>query len=48
MRKVGAILGITALTAVVFSPLPAAAFGFHLGRFISTCRLSGTITTAIT
>jgi LTXXQ motif family protein len=33
MRKVGAILGITALTAVVFSPLPAAAFGFHLGRF---------------
>ena len=33
MRKIGAILGITALAAVVFSPLPAAAFGFHLGRF---------------
>ena len=33
MRKIGAILGITALAAVVCSPLPAAAFGFHLGRF---------------
>jgi hypothetical protein len=33
MRKISAILGITALAAVVFSPLPAAAFGFHLGRF---------------
>jgi hypothetical protein len=33
MRKIGAILGITTLAAVVFSPLPAAAFGFHLGRF---------------
>ena len=33
MRKIGAILGIAALAAVVFSPLPAAAFGFHLGRF---------------
>jgi hypothetical protein len=38
MRKIGAILGNTALAAVVFSPL----------GFISTCRLSGTITTAIT
>jgi len=33
MRKFDAIFGITALAAVVFSPLPAAAFGFHLGRF---------------
>ena len=33
LRKIGAILGITALAAVVFSPLPAAAFGLHLGRF---------------
>jgi hypothetical protein len=33
MRKVGAILGTTALAAVVFTPVPAAAFGFHLGRF---------------
>jgi len=34
MRKIGAIcLGITALAAVVLSPLPAAAFGFHLGPF---------------
>jgi hypothetical protein len=33
MGKIGAILGITALAAVVCSPLPAAAFGFHLGRF---------------
>ena len=32
MRKIGAVFGITAL-AVVFSPLPAAAFGVHLGRF---------------
>jgi hypothetical protein len=47
MRKIGAILGITALAAVVFTSLPAAAFGFHLGRFYFTCRLSGTITTAI-
>jgi len=33
MRKIGAILGITALAAVVLSPLPAAAFGIHLGPF---------------
>ncbi len=33
MRKIGAIFGITALAAVVFSPLPAAAFGIHLGPF---------------
>ena len=31
MRKIGPICGIAALAAVVFSPLPAAAFGFHLG-----------------
>lgn len=31
MRKIGAILGITALAAVALSPLPAAAFGFRLG-----------------
>src|SRR5215469_15374657 len=32
MRKIGAIcLTITALAAVVLSPLPAAAFGLHLG-----------------
>jgi ABC-type transporter MlaC component len=31
MRTIGAIFGITALAAVVFSPLPAAAFGIHLG-----------------
>jgi hypothetical protein len=34
MRKTGAIcLRITALAAVVLSPLPAAAFGLHLGPF---------------
>jgi hypothetical protein len=33
MRKIGPIFGIAALAAVVFSPLPAAAFGFHLGPF---------------
>ena len=33
MRKIGAILGITALAAVIFSSLPAAAFGIHLGPF---------------
>jgi LTXXQ motif family protein len=33
MRKIGAIFGIAALAAVVLFPLPAAAFGFHLGRF---------------
>ena len=41
-------LGITALAAVVFTPVPATAFGFHLDGFIFTCRLLGTITTAIT
>jgi LTXXQ motif family protein len=33
MRKIGAIFGIAALAAVVLFPIPAAAFGFHLGRF---------------
>ena len=33
MRTIGVIFGITALAAVVFSPLPAAAFGLHLGPF---------------
>ena len=33
MRKIGAILGITALATVVFSSVPAAAFGIHLGPF---------------
>jgi hypothetical protein len=33
MPKIGAILGITALVAVVFFSLPAAAFGIHLGPF---------------
>jgi hypothetical protein len=33
MRKIGVILGITALANVVAYPLPAAAFGIHLGPF---------------
>src|SRR5712692_5091759 len=33
MRRIGAILGISALAGVVFCPLPAAAFGIHLGPF---------------
>ena len=33
MRKIGAILGFVALAAVVSSPLPAAGFSFHVGRF---------------
>ena len=33
MRKIGAIFGIAALAAVVFSSPPAAAFGLHLGPF---------------
>jgi LTXXQ motif family protein len=33
MSKIGAILGITALAAVVFTSLPAMAFGIHLGPF---------------
>jgi hypothetical protein len=34
MRKIGAVcLRITALAAIVLSPLPAAAFGLHLGPF---------------
>ena len=33
MRTIGVIFGITALAAVVFSPLPVAAFGIHLGPF---------------
>jgi hypothetical protein len=41
MRKIGAILGIAALAAVVMSPLPAAAFSFHLGRFYFHLPLAG-------
>ena len=33
MRKIGVILGIALLATVVSSPLPAAAFGTHLGPF---------------
>jgi hypothetical protein len=33
MRKIGAILGITALATVIFSAPPAAAFSIHLGSF---------------
>lgn len=33
MRKIGVTLGITVLATVVLSPLPAAAFGIHLGPF---------------
>src|SRR5262252_10992348 len=33
MRTIGVIFGITALAAVAFSPLPAAASGIHLGPF---------------
>lgn len=33
MRRIGAILGITSLGGVVFSALPATAFGIHLGPF---------------
>jgi hypothetical protein len=33
MRKIGAIFGIAAFALVVFSPLPVAAFGIHLGPF---------------
>jgi hypothetical protein len=33
MRKIGAFVGISAFAAVVCSPPPAAAFGFHLGPF---------------
>jgi hypothetical protein len=33
MRKIGAILGITALAGVVFSPPPAAAFDIRVGPF---------------
>jgi hypothetical protein len=33
MEKFGAILGITVLATVVLSPLPAAAFGIHLGPY---------------
>src|SRR5262249_5963484 len=33
MRTIGVFFGITALAAVVFSPVPAAAFGIHLGPF---------------
>jgi hypothetical protein len=33
MRKISVILGITVLATIVSSPLPAAAFGIHLGPF---------------
>jgi LTXXQ motif family protein len=33
MREIGPIFGIAALAAIVFSPLPAAAFGIRLGPF---------------
>jgi hypothetical protein len=33
MRKISAVLGTSALAVVVFAPLPAAAFGIHVGRF---------------
>jgi hypothetical protein len=33
MRRIGAILGITSLAGVVFSAVPATAFGIHLGPF---------------
>jgi hypothetical protein len=33
MRRIGATSGIIALFAVVFSPLPTAAFGIHVGPF---------------
>ena len=33
MRKIGVTLGITVFATVVSSPLPAAAFGIHLGPF---------------
>jgi hypothetical protein len=33
MRRIGVILGITSLAGVVFSALPATAFGIHLGPF---------------
>ncbi len=33
MRKIAAVSGFAALAAVVFSTLPTAAFGFHLGPF---------------
>ena len=41
MRKTGAILSIAALAALVFSPLPAAAFSIHLGRFYIHLPLAG-------
>jgi len=41
MRKIGAIFGITSLAAVVFSPLPTAAFGIHLGPFYFHFPLAG-------
>jgi hypothetical protein len=33
MRKIGAILGVIALAAVIFFPLPSGAFGIHVGPF---------------
>ena len=41
MRKIGAIMGIAALAALVSSHLPAGAFGIHLGRFYFHLPLAG-------
>src|SRR6516162_6641917 len=41
MRTIGIIFGITALAAAVFSPLPAAAYGIHLGPFYVRLPLVG-------
>jgi hypothetical protein len=41
MRKIGAIVGIAALAALVSSHLPAGAFGIHLGRFYFHLPLAG-------
>jgi hypothetical protein len=41
MAKIGAILGIAALAALVFSPPRAAAFSIHLGRFYFHLPLAG-------
>ena len=41
MRTIGIIFGITALAAIVFSPLPAAAYGIHLGPFYVRLPLVG-------
>ena len=41
MRKIGAIMGIAALAALVSSHLPAGAFSIHLGRFYFHLPLAG-------